>query len=165
MALARRADSVERGQAGPQLRIVAPVLQARIMGMGEKAKLVRKYIGDGRLMLVAARKAKRGGPSRHRIPERKPLLLGELGDHVGRDPLGERCPAEDGIDGHGLVPAGDRRAIALEKTDTSILDDADGEADHIVLLDQPLETAIQPPIVDVALVGRSRDADSLRQTR
>src|SRR3546814_4153553 len=67
------------------------------MGMCEQAELMREKVRDSGFVLVAGRQAQRGGPSADRIAKRQPVLLGELGDHVGRHALGERRPAEDRV--------------------------------------------------------------------
>src|SRR3546814_17263952 len=81
------------------------------MGMCEQAELMREKVRDSGFVLVAGRQAQRGGPSSDRIAKRQPVMLGALGDHVGRNALGQRRPAADRVDYHRLDAARHGRAV------------------------------------------------------
>jgi hypothetical protein len=111
-------------------------------------------VPDGCYHLVAARKAQRGRNGRDRLVEAQLALLGQLGDHGGGNPLGDRRPAEYRFRGHFLARSLERFAIAVQEGYPAVLDDSDRHSDHRRLVHHSLEPGVEPVIIDAAAAGR-----------
>jgi hypothetical protein len=150
VALAGRADRRDEGELAAQQAGIVAVLELGIVGVAGEAEAVREDVGDGRLLLVAAGQANGGAVFGDRLVEVDLPFGGENRNHVAGDALRHRGPAEDGVDADRLARSGDGFAIALEEADLAVLDDADGEADHRALPDEPLEPLVDARIIDDA---------------
>ena len=150
-------------QPGAEVARVFALLELRIPGMTEQAEPVRQQIDEIGGRLVAA-----GEPHRavrvDRLEQRQSPLVREQGDHVAGDALGERGPAEHGVDPHRIVAPRGGQPIALDEPDLAALDHADREADHAGPLHQSLEPGVEPGIIDIAGLGRGGALDGHVET-
>ena len=147
---AGRADGVERRKLRPEQARVLTFLELVGISVAVKAQAVREQVADRRFIFVAGGQLEVRRVIRDRRVEVDLALLGKLGDHRRREPLGAGSPAEHRLRRDRIARAVKRLAIALEEGDSAVLDHAHRKPDHRRLGHQLPEASIEQPIIDVA---------------